>query len=195
VQNAKARVYRTTPHPKTLRGFRVWGCTFSVGVPLSLDDGDYVFTFLPPALSLRGATLGTAADVCDFSAGGNGCTTSVGVWDLTKLDTDPGYIVSGADAGPLPNTTYKVGSLRHRSNGDIAWIECPETTIQSEVTADRGPSCVRRGSFDRVYKLDSRTRKRRVLDRGHDIDPSSLRLSGQTLSWRAGRRTRHATLR
>ena len=196
MQNAKARVYRT-PAPKTVRGFVVSACAFSLGVPFS-DDGDFVFTFLSPALSLRGATVGLAFDVCDV----DGCRTTVGVWDLSKPENDLRFGLGGADAGPGANpdrrgdSDYKVGSLRHRPNGAIAWIECPETGSGYDViTARRGPNCVRAGSFDRVYKLDPRTRKRKVLDRGHDVDPSSLRLSGQTLSWRAGKHTRHATLR
>jgi hypothetical protein len=185
-------VYRSTPTYVTLRGFVVSACAFSVGIAHSLDDGDSVFTFLPPAMSLRGVTLGTADDVCDV----DGCRTTVGVWDLSKPESDLGYDLGGAGAGPVPGGIYKVGSLRHRRNGAIAWIACPETTTtESSLRARRGPNCVRAGSFDRVYELDSGTRKRRVLDRGHDIDPSSLRLSGQTLSWRAGRHTRHATLR
>ena len=94
VQNAKARVYRT-PAPKTVRGFVVSACAFSLGVPFS-DDGDFVFTFLSPALSLRGATVGLAFDVCDV----DGCRTTVGVWDLSKPENDLRFGLGGADAGP-----------------------------------------------------------------------------------------------
>jgi len=74
--------------------------------------------------------------------------------------------------------------------GGIAWIACPEA---GELGSLR-PTCVRPGHADRVYKADS-TGRRRLLDRGRDIDPSSLRRSGSRIRWVAGGRTHRGRLR
>lgn len=195
-QNAQVRVYRL-PVRRAERGFVVYACAFSNGQRQSLDDGLSSYAFLPPAISVRGRTVGYASTDCDFSAGGHGCETSVAVIDPSLPPSlDPP--IRAAEAGPSPGEAVKVGSLRHKSNGAIAWIQCPEPLAdgsETQIRGDRGPTCVRPGNADRVYKLDADTKRRIVLDRGKHIYPGSLRLDGSRLSWRSAGRTRHATLR
>ena len=78
-------------------------------------------------------------------------------------------------------------------NGSVAWIGC---------TAPGGPSFgrverCRRGDHARkwVFELRAGHEERRQLDTGRSIDPASLRLSGDRLTWRHGKARRHSTLR
>ena len=194
-QNDHVRVFRS-PAPGTLRGLQVFACAYAQGDRVPLDDGDQSFTFLPPAISLRGTLVGYASVSCDFSGGGNGCQTGVFVDDLSRPLGQTR--LTRANAGPNRFPAVKVGSLRVKSNGALAWITCPEplaSNSETQIVGDRGPTCVRAGSLDRVYKLDAGARKRTLLDRGRRIQPSSLRLAGSQLSWRADGRLRRAHLK
>jgi hypothetical protein len=164
------------------RGFALWGCAYSAGKQITLDAPDQIYAFLPPALHLNRSVVGFGFDLCDGD-----CRTTVTAVDLT----------TGADinAGPASaSTRVKIGSLRVRSNGSVAWIACPEHQ-RRDLTASRRPNCVRAGSLDSVYRRRVGSRTRELLDRGRAIDPSSLSLTGTTLSWLHNGRKHTAPLR
>jgi len=114
--SAEASVYRVADRTAR-RGYQVFACVRgSSERPSEIADGNEIFVFGRPALSLNGTVLGYAADLCDFSAGGDGCRTEVHVDDLAAgVGKEQ---LAGADAGPGSSSKAKVGSLRARPNGD-----------------------------------------------------------------------------
>jgi hypothetical protein len=85
------------------------------------------------------------------------------------------------DAGP--SESHRVTDLELRYTGGLAWIVERRSFAQ-----DPGSPTV---TYE-VHKVDRGGRQR--LDAGADIDPTSLTLSGATISWRRGGVTRTAVL-
>jgi len=177
---------------------RTEACAFSKGNAYFLDTPvDQYDAFDPPSMSLRGTLLGWAAEFCDLDDGE--CSTVVNVDDVSDTQT--------AGAPPAPHRTVsagakhhrwvKVGSLRVRPNGAVAWVACPHRDGPppgQRFEATQAPNCLRPGDRDIVFKLDSTSSRRQVLDRGRGIDPSSLRLKGDRVSWLHGGKLRSAPL-
>ena len=104
----------------------------------------------------------------------------------------------------------KVGSLRIDGAGHVAWIICPEPVYANgaggNIYGERKPDCLRPGAKDTVLtSIGGQTVVMNgmptfvgghlsVLDRGRRIDPLSLKLRGEALSWISGHRRRHAHL-
>lgn len=146
---------------------------------------DTTYTFRPPALQLRGPMIGTATDFCDQETG---CETLVTITDFSKTLSERTDVINSS-AGK-PRRLVKVGSLRFRPNGSMAWIACTENDPEV-FSASRQPNCVRPGPRGRKWVMRKRVgaSTAEVLDTGDRIDPSSLRLSGSRLVWKeAGRR-------
>ena len=172
----------------------LYGCLYSNRKPILLAQDGHSAWFPPPAVAWAGPLVAYA--VTDFLEP-TGEHTTVRIEDLST---------SGSDE---PTTTVralrirsdaKVGSLRVRRNGGIAWIQCPP---RGGYSVDRGygdprPNCTRPGrSVNTVYKHDSDDpdpQGRVRLDRGRKIDPRSLKLHGSRLTWREGKKRRSATL-
>jgi hypothetical protein len=181
-------VYQVRTGPLLLRG--KYGCAFARGEKLQLDNPDprpHEYSFPLPALSLSGTVVGWAEQVLlDVNEGP--FVTLIRVKDLAH----PESFVRDVPAGSA--SLLKVGSLRARANGAVAWIACREPD-HSNPRGLFSPTCERPGHLDRVYKLDSGSDQRVTLDSGRAIDPHSLRRQGSKISWLDGGRLRHATLR
>ena len=191
LENTRARVYKY-PDSNPERGFSIYGCAFSTQAQASIDAPDQVFAFLPPAMSLDGATLGFAFTVCGGEGAepvpGDRCSTTV---DVLDLESQKEWALA---AGARP--VVKVGSLRASRQGAVAWIACPEHQHNSNGHyANRSPNCVSPGDRDSVYLVHPGSRTRVLLDRGTRIDPSSLERSGTRVYWRNGAKRRSALLR
>jgi hypothetical protein len=189
LENKVARVYQYR------RGNEAKGaCVFSLGdrrYPLDAPRIS-IEAFGPPAIGLAGTILGSSSENC--GADEAPCETDIVVDDLLgAIDHDRPQLHRFANAG-ITRRAVKVGSLRVRQSGGVAWITCPER-FRYTFTATQRPNCKRAGAYDYVVKLDADTKRRRVLDRGRQIDPSSLRIRGNRISWRHGARRRHAALR
>jgi hypothetical protein len=192
--NSVARVYRVPE--RSTRSFRVIGCAFATDYEVALDQATETYAYLPPAISLDGSVIGYGLLVCPDEGD---CQTRVYAEDLANN----GLPVYGNDAGAPANgrarpRAVKIGSLRLKRNGSRAWIACPERSDPEfgpgPEPASRRPNCVKAGSLDRVYKLEAPSDRPELLDKGRDIDPSSLRRKGSTISWVAGGKRRRATL-
>jgi hypothetical protein len=141
--------------------------------------------FHRPAVDVSRTLVGFAFVAGD---GAEAATTTIGIEDLAKPFGKDRLL-------DLPIFQVKVGSLRLKSNGSIAWIQCP-VLANSSVDGNQRPNCVSAGrSRNSVYKRDTLTKQGfDRLDSGRQIDPSSLRLRGSTLSWVNHGKPRSATL-
>lgn len=186
IANDRIRVYKEATRRKDEADGDVIACLASTDVRRVLESQlDTTYTFRPPALHLRGALIGKATDFCDQETG---CETLVTVLDLSKTFTDDPVAINGSVGEP--KRLVKVGSLRFRPNGSIAWIACSENDPQV-FSASRQPNCVRPGRGRKwVMRKSVGSSKAEVLDTGRQIDPSSLRLSGSRLTWKKDGRRR-----
>jgi hypothetical protein len=189
--NREARVFALRPGLAS-RGYDIYGCAFASGDRYSLEGPPEVIAFTPPAISLAGPLVGFAVNACDIES----CSTGVFVKDLRLAGTSRSVEeVVRHVASPTGQDVVKVGSLRITRGGAIAWIVCPDTYGGvGDPPTRRNPNCVRPGSLDRVVALPGGSSEVVVLDKGREIDPSSLRLAGHRLSWRHSGRIRHASL-
>jgi hypothetical protein len=192
LMNREARVYARKPgYDSPGHGFDIFGCAFSTGERYELDDIDGLSAFTPPALSLAGPLIGYALNY--FPNDGD-IETYVFSHDLRRSTYD--HVVHRLASINPGAVVVKVGSLRVTRRGSLAWITCPDSQYRTDTqTARRAPHCIRPGRLDRVIALTAGSTSPRLLDKGYEIDPSSLRLDGHRLSWRHSGRLRHATLR
>lgn len=173
VLGASVRVYSsTTPHPAgTFAQTSVYACTFARGRPL-----------------LLGTTAGQR-HVEDFVVAGDSvafAATSMGVDTLSSsvevLDAaDDRLLRDLAAAGPSrrPESFTTVAAIVVRAAGQVGWIATVSAIGQ------------RRARYE-VHRAGSSGAA--LLDSGARIDPRSLRLRGERISWRDGAGTRSATL-
>jgi hypothetical protein len=183
VENHVALVFRyTTADEQTV------ACVRSTKEQIPLDSPiDRYEAFGPPAIDLAGPVLGYAIEQCDE----RNCRTLVKVDDLRgdKRDDAVGTVVRASSK----RRRVKVGSLRVRRNGGVAWTTCPDRSAAGQAT--QRPNCTGPGDAVRVVKLNAGARTPRELDHGRSIDPSSLRLSHGRVSWLDAGVRRHARLR
>lgn len=179
IANDRIRVYQVTT-PRDDADDDVVACLAGTRVRSTMESpGDTYYVFRPPALQLRGTLIGSAIDFCDMETG---CKTSIAVEDLARTDRE--QLLNSHSGGPRGQRLIKVGSLRFRPSGSVAWIACTENDPQV-FSASRQPNCVRPGRGRKwVMRKRIGSSKADVLDSGHQIDPSSLRLAGSRLTWK-----------
>jgi hypothetical protein len=104
---------------------------------------------------------------------------------ITVRDLRDGHVLRDRLQPSLESSDYYtqrvrlVTSLVLKANGSVAWIVDRQAFADQPRTLD-------------VVAVDSAGR--RLLDRGADIEPESLTLTGSTLTWRKGGATKSATL-
>lgn len=185
VSNSKGRVYRSK------RTRRVFACLLSTGRRTLLDQPPDTVVYPPPAIDLTGYYVGYAIEGTDDPEGEE--DTIMQVRDLRTSDT-PAFF---GDAYATSRTDFydaKVGSVRIRPNGSMAWIACRTRDNIPEEWGDPRPSCVRAGANDEVRIMSAGESRPRTLQIGHAIDPRSLRLRDGRISWTSRGRTRSAPL-
>lgn len=92
----------------------------------------------------------------------------------------------------------RIGKLRVRRDGSMAWVSCPVIDEKPDETLNSPrPNCVRAGRRrNSVYLFTPgdrypMTAKTRRIGSGRRLDPRSLRMSATTISWvRKGKRRR-----
>lgn len=105
----------------------------------------------------------------------------------------------GAEATPIGRPEERIGSIRVRPDGTVAWIACPlgPDADPDKIIISPKPECVRpRRARNRVLLFRPaqgfRDERIRQLSAASRIDPASLRMNATTVSWtRNGRRVRH----
>ena len=170
-RNRVARVWRDGPADDSPR-FALVGCVFARGRQIGLDSPiDGYYGHLPPAMALNGTVLGWVSTDCSEE-----CGTAIHADDLARF---PDEALNGGSATLDPDEHVRVGSMTVTRSGALAWITCPRRT-RSEVQ----PRCLKPGAKVGVYRnlpgFDTPTER---LASGRDIDPSSLRRKGSTISW------------
>jgi hypothetical protein len=184
VSNHRAVVYRKR------HGRSRYGCSRDNGRRTQLDQPPYFVAY--PAIALAGPVVAYAVE--GASDPNEDDDTVIAVGNLTTGRAPKGFRQSPyASSRRLYDA--KVGSIAVRRNGAVAWIACRTDQNVDVVWGNPRPSCVRPGAPDQVIKLDAGKHKPKILDRGHHIDPSSLRRTGGRLSWISGGKLRHARLR
>jgi hypothetical protein len=88
----------------------------------------------------------------------------------------------------------KVGSLRVRPNGSVAWIACRTRDNVPEEWGNPRPSCIRPGAMDEVRIMRAGESKPVTLEVSRSIAPRSLRLKDGEISWKSHGRKRSAVL-
>jgi hypothetical protein len=175
----------------------IGGCAYSQNEIVSLDNPRSArYAFSRPAMHLRGAVMAGAVNDCSDVE--SSCETLIQLTDLAAVQTE--LVVNARP--PRGPDLVKVGSLRLTANGGVAWITCPDGPADDGYAeALRGPSCTRPGFRDSVLAVrrDERPARGRtfavtVLAHSSTIDPSSLRVRGNVVSWRQGDRRRHVYL-
>jgi hypothetical protein len=159
------RAFKTRGNPD------LQACLYGSRHVRDLAGPDY---FPRPAVDMSGTLVGFAIVAGD---GAEPANPSIEIEDLAK-PLGKGRLLD------LPVFDVKVGSLRLKANGSIAWIQCP-VPPNSSVDGSERPNCVSAGrSKNSVYKRDTLTEQGfDRLDSGRQIDPSSLQLHGSRLTW------------
>jgi hypothetical protein len=150
-----------------------------------------------PTVAVRGNFVAWAFNApSEIELGGEFATT-LAVVDRRKFGAeDPaGALIRNVGGNPDSDEFVAVAVARVvvSSRGDIAWTECPATNPSSPAESLKD-NCRRAGALDKVWKLTASGRPRR-LDKGRRIDPTSLRLTGNSLSWTNSGRRHRAALR
>jgi hypothetical protein len=155
------------------------GCAAN-GTKYNLDIA--ALAYKPPIMALSGEMTAIVSD-----------TDEQGI-QIRTLALRP-----GAERTPIALPQERVGSIRVRPDGTVAWIACPlgPDADPDKIIVSPKPECVRpRRARNRVVLFrpvrgfrDERVRELSVASR---IDPRSLRMSATTVSWtRGGRRVRY----
>ena len=143
-------------------GPNIQGCSVSTGHSVGFPA-----VFPLPAIDIDGGVVGVASLQDDGEV--------IEAYDIKRLRSLRNVGVEGR----------RVGSLRVRSDGAVAWISCPGPQFYGYLLPVATPNCVRPGkAFNRVYLLTAKSRIPRLLDRGSYLDPRSLRRDGRLLTWR-----------
>jgi hypothetical protein len=151
-----------------------------VAVPLSFSDDESTQT---QAFALAGPLVAYANDL-------SGHSTSLTTINVTDLRDPVSGINRSADLAGPENTAF-VPAIRLKSNGAVASIDCPDVGPN-----DSSRACGRAGgSKKRVRLWNAGAARPRLVDAGRGIDPRTLKLRGSRLTWKHGRRLRHAVLR
>jgi hypothetical protein len=180
---------------RTKRSHKLLACLLETGRRTLLDQPPDTIVYPPPAIDLAGHYVAYALEGTDDPEGE--ADTIVQMRDLRTSDTPPQFSPDrgAAYATGRPNFyDAKVGSLRARPNGSVAWIACRTSDNIPEEWGDPRPSCVRPGAVDEVRGLRVGESKAETIDVGRGIDPRSLRLKDGRIHWKRHGRTRSAPL-
>jgi hypothetical protein len=78
----------------------------------------------------------------------------------------------------------RIGSLRVRPDGAVAFIACPPGRYDpTDPPITPGPTCMHAGRWRNTVVLALPHRAPRGLGRGRRLDPASLQMSNTTVSW------------
>jgi hypothetical protein len=157
-----------------------FGCLLARGAPVALDsvEGNPF-----PPIALAGPLVGYASDSCDPDE----CDTFIFVTDL-RDEIDGVRRIAAAG----PGRTSEVPSLVLKPDGAVAWVSC---SAYSPTYGAIDSCTARRRTKKRVYALDRRRFRPRLLDVSRQISPESLTLQGSRLTWRRGGKIHTARLR
>jgi hypothetical protein len=165
----------------------LYACLYATGHSRLIADE---FWYPRPAVDINGRLIGSAVDLSEAAENEY---TSIAVQELRPGAAPKLHLA-------LVRPPLQIGSLRVKSAGAVAWIEC---SGESNGPGDPRPDCVApgrsrtNGVVKRDSATDTTTDSQRVdgLAEGRDIDPRSLQLHGSRLSWLQGGKRHYAILR
>jgi hypothetical protein len=179
---AQSRVVRVVERIEGDARGEIDACSLRTGKVVSLGSGAYK----PPAFTVAGEFVVGAWDAC--GTGEETCDTTV-VVDRSLV---PGqFHVYAPTFFRYSFESSIVGRVVARPNGAAAWIACRR--LSEEYNSSRR-HCVHPGRTAQVVAVSGFRQRRRLLDSGDRIVPSSLRLHGRTLTWHNAGQRRAAQL-
>ncbi len=162
LSNSSAAIYRSS-------GFIV-GCAAN-GTRYNLDIAELAYK--PPIMALSGEM-----------------TAIVGDSDEAGIQIRTLALRPGAEATPIGRPEERIGSIRVRPDGTVAWIACPlgPDADPDKIIISPKPECVRpRRARNRVLLFRPaqgfRDERIRELSAASRVDPASLRMNATTVSW------------
>lgn len=166
---------RTVLETRELRVFRhraqggteIEACLFAKGEWEFI--GDDLQLLRPPALAAASPLLAYVQQDCDAES----CVTSLIVNDLRNPNGDGIY--RQAPSGRRANDT--VGSVVLRPNGAVGWISC------AMAQSAEGTLCRKAGRSAVVWRWNASADRPQRIASGLRIEPGSLRLDGQMMTW------------
>jgi hypothetical protein len=177
---ADTRIDAQSPDIRALRVIRgddagdLVACSRQTGQLVYLGLGAYA----PPALAVAGEFIVAGWDQC----GPDNCETSVDVYrPLAGNAEGPLHQVYAPRFRRNARGRSIIGSVVALPNAGAAWIACQRFGEDFDSTTRH---CTQPGRQAEVIAVSGFRGRRRLLDRGNHIDPSSLRLHGRTVSWR-----------
>ena len=185
--NSKGRVYQYK------RSRTIVACLLTSGRRTMLDYPPDEVAYPLPAIDLTGYYVAYALE--DNSDPNGRADTILQIRDLRTGATPLAFEPGGVYATGRPNRyDAKVGSVRVRPNGSLAWIACRQRDNIREEWGDPRPSCVRPGGTDEVRIISAGEPSATTLEVSRGIDPRSLRLKDGRISWKSHARIRAAPL-
>ena len=171
LSNSSAAIYRSSGF---IAGCAANGTRYNLGIP--------DFAYKPPIMALSGEM-----------------TTIVGDSDEEGIQIQTLALRPGAERTEIGRPEERVGSIRVRPDGTVAWIACPlgPDADPDKIIISPKPDCVRpRRARNRVLLFRPakgfRDERVRQLTAASRIDPTSLRMSATTVLWtRSGHRVRY----
>ena len=160
-------------------------CRRGEGPVVLSATADDQYWFPRPALDLRGSLVAFAYGTFDQGT-------------LIRTE-DPGDYLGRRHrvlrVGSGAKAFFRVGSVVASTRASVAWIQCPVLRNAGEnAVRSPYPNCVRPGgSVNSVYAAAAGGQPR-LIARSRGIDPRSLRLLDDRISWRQNGRKRSARL-
>lgn len=172
LSNSTAAVYRD----------QVGGLTGCSASGSGFNLGSFEFQYKPPIMALSGEMVAIVEDS-----------------DESGIRIVIVALRPGAEAIAIGRPEERIGSIRVRPDGTVAWIACPlgPDADPDKIIISPKPECVRpRRARNRVMLFRPaqgfRDERVRQLSAASRIDPASLKMNATTVSWtRNDRRVRH----
>lgn len=179
----------------TARTGRLAACVFSTGRKRTLASADGTgFWFGPPADAVAAAGTLVAVPVAEV---GDGASPEefleIGLTDFRHPRRRRSLSFFGQSNG-------KVGSIVVTRGARVAWIECErDPNADGSLDADPRPECVGPGRTTMTIRTGVPSAalapsRATTIASGREIDPLSLRLRGNSITWREAGATRRAEL-
>jgi hypothetical protein len=177
------------------RSHAITACLKANGKRTRLDHPPDTVVYPRPAIDLGGYYVAYAIEGTDDPNAED--DTIIQMRDLRTGHTPAVFSPDRGGAYATSRKNFfdaKVGSLRVRPNGSVAWIACRTRDNLPEEWGNPRPTCIRSGAMDEVRIMRAGESRPETLEVSRKIEPRSLRVGSGRIRWKSGGRTRSAPL-